>query len=245
LTIQEIRYSDGGERLKGLVVRNGNGSHNSPGILVVHGGAGLDSHAEQQARRFAALGYVAFACDMYGEAVVGHRDRILACIGELRADRQRLCRRAQAGLDVLATQPQVDRRIAVVGYCFGGLVALEVARGGMNLDAVVSVHGSLTTTQAAQAGTVKARILACHGARDPYSPPPEVSAFIAEMNQASADWQLVVYGGAMHGFTHQDARGQTPGVLYDAQADRRSSADIRVFLEDALGASKVADSAAS
>jgi dienelactone hydrolase len=235
LTIQEIHYSDGADKLKGLLVRNGDSSHLSPGILVVHGGAGLDSHAEQQARRFAALGYIAFACDMYGEAVVGRRDRILACIGELRADRQRLCRRAQAGLDVLATQPQVAPRIAVVGYCFGGLVALELARGGMNLDAVVSVHGSLTTAQAAQAGTVKARILACHGARDPHSPPAQVSAFIDEMNQASADWQLVVYGGAMHGFTHQDARGQTPGVLYDARADTRSSADIRVFLEDALG----------
>jgi dienelactone hydrolase len=233
---ERISYRDGDTPLTGILMSNRAGSAKQRGIMVVHGGAGLDAHAEERARLFASSGYVAFACDMYGNGVAGNRDRVMSCINELRADRERLCRRAQAGLNVLAAQPHVDPRIAVVGYCFGGLVALELARAGLDLAAVVSVHGSLTTTDAAKSGSVKAPILVCHGALDPYSPPQDITAFVNEMNTAGSNWQLVVYGGAMHGFTHTNATGQTPGVLYDASADARSSAAIQVFLEEVFAA---------
>jgi dienelactone hydrolase len=206
--------------------------------LVVHGGAGLDAHAEGRARRFAEQGYVVFACDMYGDGVAGDRDRerVMSRINELRADRRRLCERAQAGIDVLASHAQVDGRVAAVGYCFGGMTVLELARHGINLAGIVCVHGSLSTTRPAQPGCIKSRILVCHGALDPHSPPAHVLAFIEEMNHATADWQLIVYGGAMHGFTHETATGQTPGVMYHAPTDARSSAAIHRFLDDLFSA---------
>jgi dienelactone hydrolase len=224
-----IHYMDGDTPLTGVLVCDEASPDRRPGVLVVHGGAGLDAHAEGRARQLAECGYVVFACDMYGDGVAGDRQRIMARISELRADRAALCARAQAGIDVLASHPQVDGRVAAVGYCFGGMTVLELARNSTELAGVVSVHGSLSTTRPAEPGSVKARILVCHGAQDPHRPPPQVAAFVEEMNQASADWQLIVYGGAMHGFMHETATGQTPGVRYHALSDARSSAAMRSF----------------
>ena len=232
MTHKKIRYRDDETGLTGVLVCDESRRDRRPGILVVHGGAGVDAHAEGRAHHLAELGYVAFACDMYGDGVAGDRQRVLSCIAGLRADPQRLRKRAQAGIDVLAAHPLVDGRVAAVGYCFGGMVVLELARNGIDLAGVVCVHGSLSTTNVAQPGTIKPRILACHGALDPHGPPSHVTAFVEEMNGAAADWQLIVYGGAMHGFTHETATGQTPGVLYHAPSDARSSAAIRAFLEE-------------
>jgi dienelactone hydrolase len=169
---------------------------------------------------------------MYGESVKGNRERVIKHIGDLRRNRQALCRRAQSGIDVLASHPRVDGRLAAVGYCFGGMVALELARGGVDLGAVVSVHGSLAATAPAEPGSVKNRILVCHGALDPHAPPSQVAGFLEEMNRAGADYQLIVYGGAMHGFTHEAAVQPVNGVAYHALADRRSSRAIHVFLQE-------------
>jgi dienelactone hydrolase len=202
----QIRYKDGNTQLTGVLVVDEALQDRRPGILVIHGGAGLDDHAEGRAHRLAELGYVVFACDMYGDGV--------------------------AGIDVLVSHSQVDGRVAAVGYCFGGMTVLELARGGVDLAGAVCVHGSLWTNQPAQPDSVKPRILVCHGALDPHGPPAHVVAFIEEMNHASADWQLIVYGGAMHGFTHETATGQTPGVMYHAPSDARSSVAIQRFLEE-------------
>lgn len=236
MTHHQIRYRDGDTPLTGLVVHDETRSDPRPGILVVHGGAGRDAHAEGRAHRLAELGYVAFACDMYGDGVAGDRQRIMARIAELRADRAVLCARARAGIEILTSQPHVDGRIAAVGYCFGGMTVLELARSGAELAGVVSVHGSLTTASPAEPGRIQARILVCHGALDPHSPPPQVTTFVEEMNHANADWQLNVYGGAMHGFTHETATGQTPGVMYHALSDARSSVAMRSFLIELFGA---------
>jgi dienelactone hydrolase len=204
------------------------------GILVVHGGAGLDAHARGRAARMAELGYIAFACDMYGNGVAGNRERVMARITELRDDTTKLCKRGTAGLEVLLSHPQVDGRVAVVGYCFGGMVALELARGGAEIAGAVSVHGSLSTPRPARPGAVKAKILVCHGALDPHVPMTQVNAFAQEMNEARADWQLVVYGGAMHGFTHETGP-VLPGVAYDAVADARSAAAMKTFFSEIFG----------
>jgi dienelactone hydrolase len=118
------------------------------------------------------------------------------------------------------------------------MTVLELARSGMALAGVVSVHGGLATTRPAQPGEIRSRILVCHGALDPFCPPAHVTAFVEEMNHATADWQLIVYGGAMHGFTHETAVGQSPGVVYHAPTDARSSAAIRGFFDELLGAQK-------
>jgi len=234
LLIQEIRYTDGGANLTGVLMRDERQQGSRPGVLVVHGGAGLDAHARKQAQRAADAGYIAFACDMYGADVIGNREKVVREINAFRADRTRLTTRARAALDVLASDANMDGRIAVVGYCFGGLVALELARSGVELTAVVSVHGTLTTTQPVETLAIHAPILACQGALDPHCSLADAMRFADEMKSLDADWEMVMYGRAMHGFTHEDAKGQMPGVLYDADADARSLSAIRAFLTRAF-----------
>ncbi|HET9893797.1 MAG TPA: dienelactone hydrolase family protein [Streptosporangiaceae bacterium] len=275
ITLTDLPYNDGGTALTGVLCRNESFPGTRPGILLVHGGAGLDNHARAQARRYAALGYVVLACDMFGEGIAGDRDRVLGCITALRDDPPAMVRRAQAGLAALSrcrgtlaspgtaspgtASPGMGAQIAVIGFCFGGMVALALARSGENLSGVVSIHGSLATTQRAAPGATRARILVCHGARDPHVPPRDVAAFAEEMNAAGADWELIMYGGALHGFTHADThaahthahadthaahtdthtthtqQGAIPGVAYDPVADSRSFAAVSGFLADVLG----------
>ena len=232
INTQAIAYRDGDTELTGQLTWDAErGDKRRPGILVVHGGAGLDSHAKGRAKRLAELGFVVFACDMYGNGVAGNRERVMARIAELRDDTAKLCQLARAGIDLLVSHPQVDGRTAAVGYCFGGMVALELARSGADIAGAVSVHGSLSTARPAQAGAVKAKILVCHGALDPHVPMSQVNAFVQEMNEAGANWQLTVYGGAMHGFTHETGPA-LPGVVYHALADARSATAMQSFFSE-------------
>lgn len=231
---RELDYDDGDVRLHGVL--HTRATRPGPGILVVHGGAGLDDHALDQAGRYAELGYAVFACDMFGEGVTGDREKIMACLHAFRDDPALLTRRAAAGAAALSGRPEVNGKIAVVGFCFGGMAALALARSGADLAGAVSIHGSLATTAKAEPGAVRARLLVCHGAGDPHVPMADVVAFGEEMERAGADWQLVVYGNAVHGFTHRHAvPGATPGVAYDEAADQRSFAATRAFLAEAFG----------
>lgn len=226
-----VPYRDGDTALNGTLYQGGTGR--CPGILLVHGGAGLDEHAREQARRYAALGYAVLAADMFGDGVAGNRERIIATLTALRDDPASLVRRGLAGLRALSEVAYGPS--AAVGFCFGGMAALALARSGAPLAGVVSVHGSLATVALAEPGAVAARVLACHGALDPHVPLADVTAFAEEMDRAGADWELVMYGGAQHGFTHRHAvPGATPGVAYHAQADARSFAATRAFLADVL-----------
>jgi dienelactone hydrolase len=230
-----VTYHDQETALAGFLAWDDAARHPLPGLLLVHGGAGLDDHAKGQARRYAAHGYAVLACDMFGDGVAGDRERVMACLMKLRDDPRFLSRRAQAGLAALASCPETDGRFAAVGFCFGGLAVLTLARSGADLKGVVSIHGSLATAKPARPGTVKAKVLACHGALDPHVPLADVTRFAEEMDHAQADWQLIMYGGALHGFTHEHAiPGATPGVAYDALADERSFLAARTFLAEAL-----------
>lgn len=232
LDTEEIVYRDGAAQLHGWLAIDVDRTERRPGIVVVHGGAGLDDHARGRVRRFAEDGFAAFACDMYGEGVTGNPERTMRHIEELRNDRTALARRVRSAVTVLSSRPEVDGRIAAVGYCFGGMVVLEYARSGADVSGVVSVHGSLESTHPAGPSSIRARILVCHGALDPYVPMSQVSAFAEEMTAAGADYQLMIYGQAMHGFTHETATGQQPGVRYHAQTDTRSTIVIRNFLAE-------------
>jgi dienelactone hydrolase len=227
-------YRDQDTPLTGVLCRDETVPGIRPGILLVHGGAGLDEHAREQARRYAALGYVVFACDMFGDGVAGDRDRVIACLTALRDDPSLMIRRARAGLAELGRCQGPDQRaVAAIGFCFGGMVSLALARSGEPIAGAVSIHGSLSTIRPAEPGSVRARLLVCHGARDPHVPFGDVQAFAEEMNGAGADWQLILYGGAMHGFTHSRATpGAIPGVAYDPRADSRSFAAISRFLAE-------------
>jgi dienelactone hydrolase len=230
-----VTYTDEETALTGFLAWDDAARHPLPGLLLVHGGAGLDDHARGQAQRYAAHGYTVLACDMFGDGVAGNRDRVMACLMGLRDDPQQMSRRAQAGLATLARCPEADGQFAAIGFCFGGLTVLTLARSGADLAGVVSMHGSLATAKPAEPGTVKAKVLACHGALDPHVPLADVTRFAEEMDHAQADWQLIMYGGAMHGFTHEHAiPGAMPGVAYDAPADQRSFLAARTFLAAAL-----------
>jgi dienelactone hydrolase len=233
ISAQPLAYRDLDTPLTGMLYRDEALPGKRPGILLVHGGAGLDEHAKDQAQRYAELGYVVHACDMLGDGVAGDRERVIMCLTALRDDAAFLVRRGRAGLTALLSCPDTDGRAAAVGFCFGGLAVLALARAGEPLAGVVSIHGSLATSSRAEPGSVQARLLACHGALDPHVPPEHVLAFADEMNHAGADWRLIMYGGALHGFTHSRAvPGAIPGVAYDALTDARSFAATRAFLAE-------------
>jgi dienelactone hydrolase len=233
IVARALPYGDLDTSLTGILCKSEALPGKRPGILLVHGGAGLDEHARAQARRYAALGYVVLAGDMFGDGVVGHRERIIGCLTAMRDDPALMVRRAQAGLTALSGCPDTDGRFAAVGFCFGGMAVLALARSGEPLAGAVSIHGTLATSRPAGPGSVQARVLVCHGALDPHVPLGDVTTFAQEMDRADADWQLIMYGGAQHGFTHQHAvPGATPGVAYNSLADTRSFAATRTFLAE-------------
>jgi len=238
ISTRAVPYHDLQTALTGVLFWDGTRRGGRPGILLVHGGAGLDEHARGQARRYAELGYVVLAGDMFGDGVAGNRERVMECLVALRDDPAFLVRRGQAGLAALAACPEVSGRFAAVGFCFGGLAVLALARAGEDLAGVASIHGSLATSRPAEPGSVQARLLVCHGAVDPHVPMQDVVAFTEEMNRAGADWQLISYGGAMHGFTHRHAVPEAiPGVAYHPLTDARSFAATSAFLAEAFAAS--------
>lgn len=231
ITTHSVSYRHQQTELSGLLAWDDAASGPRPGVLMVHGGGGIDDHVRGQARRYAALGYAVFACDMLGDGVAGDRERVMAQLRALRDDPDRLCGTAQAGIAAMSACVEVDGCFAAVGFCFGGLCVLSLARAGADLAGVVSMHGSLATPRQAEPGSIMARVLVCHGALDPHVPLVDVVGFAEEMGRAGADWELTMYGGAVHGFTHEHAKpGETPGVAYDAAADQRSFAAARRFL---------------
>ncbi|HVO57405.1 MAG TPA: dienelactone hydrolase family protein [Dongiaceae bacterium] len=235
LQADTFAYRDDSVELSGHFAWEDRQTGKRPGILVIHAGPGLDEHTRGRARWLAELGYVAFACDMYGPGVAGNREAIMATMTELRGDVNKLRRRAAAGLEVLHGHPLVDGRVAAIGYCFGGMTVLALARGGTELAAAISVHGSLATQHPASPGAVKAKVLVQHGALDTHVPMAHVNAFVDEMKAAGADWQLVIYGAASHGFAHENMKVPLPGVAYHAATDARSKIGVAGFLREVFG----------
>ena len=233
-----LEYRDGAVTLKGYLADDARPGAR-PGVVLFPEANGVGDHVMERARRLAALGYVALAADPYGD---GRQAQDLAQAIELmntvRSDLGRWRARAQAALDALCAQPGVDRtRVAAIGYCFGGSTALELGRSGAPLGAVVSFHGGLVAPKPEDARNIRARVLVCHGAGDPLIPPEQVATFEAQMRETKVDWQLCVYGGAVHSFTNPDAdKLGNPAFAYNADADRRSWAAMLSLFEEAFGA---------
>ena len=238
IVTRTVEYRAGDTVLEGLVSYDTAGPARKPGVLVVHDWMGVGPFVRARAEQLAGLGYVAFAADVYGKGVrpasVGEASRQA---GALKADRPLLRARVAAGLAELRRQPNVlPARVAAIGYCFGGTAALELARSGAEVTGVVSFHGGLDSPTPADARAVKAKILALHGADDPFVPPAEVQAFEDEMRGGGVDWQLVVYSGAVHSFTNPAAgNDNSRGAAYNATADRRSWLAMRAFFAEVLG----------
>lgn len=229
-----VEYRDGDVVLEGYLAYEKGKKSLRPGVLVVHEWMGLNDFARRRAEKLADEGYVAFAVDMYGKGVRA-KDAAEAAelAGKYKTDRQLMRSRILAGLEALKARPQVDpRRIAAIGYCFGGTTVLELARSGAEVGGVVSFHGGLDAPIPAVPGQIRAKVLVLHGADDPLVPPEQVSAFESEMRNAGADWQLVSYGGAVHSFTNPEANDRARGVAYDERANKRSWKAMEEFLDE-------------
>jgi dienelactone hydrolase len=232
-----LEYLDGEAVLEAYVASDEAVQGPRPGILVVNW-MGISAETRRRCDLLAGLGYVAFAADVYGKGVRPSGSGEAAKLaGKYKADRALLRRRLAAGLSELKKLPGVDpARTAAIGYCFGGTAVLELARSGADLRGVVSFHGGLDAPDPAKSGVLKAKVLALHGADDPFVPPAQVAAFEEEMRKAGADWQLVAYGGAVHSFTNPGA-GADPGkgAAYNALADARSWRAMQEFFLEIFG----------
>ena len=236
---QNIDYQDGDVTLRGFVAFDDQQSRKRPGVLVMPEAFGLGTHAKQRAERVAALGYVALAGDPYGNgAEYTDLQEAIKYAGALREDPAKFRKRARVALDKLASLPQVDSsRLAVIGYCMGGTFSLELARDGAPLRGIVSFHGGLETQRPAASGQVKARVLVCTGADDPFVPVAQVNALAEEMTKAGVDWQIISYGGTVHSFTNPDAdRVGMQGLAYNKLSDERSWKAMVSFFEEIFGA---------
>ena len=229
--METIEYSENGASLKGLLVRPNDETPVRAGVLVCHEGPGRGDHVRRRLDLLAELGYVAFALDIYGDGSPVELDptKIFPRLMPWLEDRQVLRARALAGLN--AFKEVADTKLVfAIGFCFGGSVALELARMGAALDGVVSFHGGLKAPILAEPGAVKASILSCVGTDDPSIPIEDRSAFEAEMIAAGAKFQTLLFSGTSHAFTNKDTPAR-PGFSYNSWADHQSWSAMQSFFQ--------------
>ncbi len=230
-----VEYKQGNTVLEGYMAYDDAIQGKRPGVLVVHEWNGLQSYVKKRTEQLAKLGYVAFAADIYGKGIRPKNPQESAAQAAIyRTSRQLMRARATAGLQVLQQNHLTDpKRIAAIGYCFGGGTVLELARSGADIAGVVSFHGNLDTPNPSDAKNIKAKVLVLHGADDPIVPEEQVKAFKSEMQQANVNWRLISYPGAVHGFTNAES-GNDPskGVAYNEVADKQSWQAMRQFFAE-------------
>jgi dienelactone hydrolase len=223
LHIEDIEYVHDGVRMVGQLAVDESRAGTRPAVLVAHDAMGLSDHPKRTARRLAELGYVALAIDYHGGGATLSPDEIGPRLGALMGDAAKTRSVARAGLDTLLASEYADAtKVAAIGYCFGGTLSLELARSGADLAAVVGFHSGLATEHPQDAANITGKVLVCIGADDPVIPPDQRLAFEEEMRAGGVDWQLHLYGGAVHSFTNPLADGSNPALRYDQAADERS-----------------------
>jgi dienelactone hydrolase len=220
--------------LEAFVVHDNTFKEPRPVVLINHTWAGRDQFVAEKAQKIAELGYVGFAVDMYGKGILGSSPEQNAMLMRpFMEDRDLLQQRMKAALLASHQLPYVDKtKCAAIGFCFGGLCVLDLARTGVEMCGVVSFHGLLGAPGNTQGTRIKAKILALHGFDDPMVPVEHVIAFEQEMTQAKADWQLHSYGHTMHAFTNPVANNPQFGTVYQPDADRRSWLAMQNFLAE-------------
>lgn len=232
-----VEYRDGGTLLEGRIVWDDNTAGPRPGVLVSHAWGGRSDYEDGKADGLAELGYAALSLDLYGKGVRGSSpEENAALMQPFLDDRAMLQQRLLVSLSVLREQAEVDAaRTAAIGFCFGGLCVLDIARAGGDVAGVASIHGLFAAPDNTTGNTITARVLALHGWDDPMGTPEDVNSFASEMSAMNADWQLHAYGNTMHAFTNPAANSPEMGTVYNATADRRSWQAIRNFLEELFG----------
>jgi dienelactone hydrolase len=236
--VEDIAYEHDGVEMLGRLAYDETQSGTRPAVLLCHEAPGIDDNVKSRAERLAALGYVAFGLDCHGGGRVLALDEVMQRLGALVGDVERFRSLGFAGLDVLLAQPQTDRnRVAAIGFCMGGALALELARAGADLKAVVGFHPSLETSRPEDAKNIRASVLVCCGTADPIIPPEHRRAFEQEMTAGGvADWRMDLYGDVGHSFTNKAADDVgIPGIAYHEDADRRSWKTMLSLFEEKLG----------
>ncbi len=223
---EAIDYEWEGLALRGYLAVQ---AERAPGVLVVHDAGGLGENIKDKTRRLAALGYCAFALDLFGDGQTVTDG--LRRIGEIASDLRRWRGLANAGLEVLAARAECDEaRLAAIGYCFGGTTVYELARSGANLRGVVGFHSGLAPSSG-EAKNIRGKVLTLIGADDPLVPPEARLAFEREMTEAKVDWEMVIYGNTAHSFTNPSIATR-PGFFYQPESDARSWDAMRRFFEE-------------
>ncbi|MDG1232170.1 MAG: dienelactone hydrolase family protein [Pseudomonadales bacterium] len=230
-----IDYMDGETQLEGYVAWDNNVSGERPAVLVAHDWSGRRDYAKSKAEEMAKLGYVGFALDMYGKGVFGADGDVegnSALMNPLAEDRAALRARVAAALAAVRSLDVVDgSKVSAIGYCFGGMCVLELARAGADVGGVISVHGIFSAGDVSNE-KITAKILCLHGQDDPMVPPEQVLEFENEMSVSDADWQVHAYGGTMHAFTNPAANNPGFGTVYNPTADRRATQSIKNFFKE-------------
>jgi dienelactone hydrolase len=235
ITGDMVEYKDGDVTLQGYMSHDKKAQGKAPGVLVIHDWMGLSDFYKKVADKLAKMGYVGFAVDVYGKGVRPENSEEAAELAKkYKSDRQLMRKRINAGLDKLKTYDNVDKsKLAAIGFCFGGTVALELARSGADIEGVVTFHGGLDSPEPEAGKNIKASILVLHGADDPYVMETDIRAFKEEMKKADVDWQMTYYGNAVHSFTKPAAgTDKSKGAAYDEKAAKRSWKAMKIFLEE-------------
>lgn len=230
-----VEYSDGDIKLAGHLAWDDALKGKRPGILVVHEWWGLDEYARGRAEQLAAMGYVAFALDMYGKGkVTEHAQEAAQWSAQIRENVDKWQQRALLGLDILRRHELVDpQRTAAIGYCFGGATVIQLAYRGSGLSGVVSFHGSLPTPSGEPPAAIRPKILICHGADDAFIPAEQIQKFQEGLKAGHADWQMIYYANARHSFTNPAADGHgIDGLRYNQPADQRSWHHMKMFFDE-------------
>ncbi|HEV7608345.1 MAG TPA: dienelactone hydrolase family protein [Steroidobacteraceae bacterium] len=232
---QYIEYRDGETLLEGFLCYDEAHPGPRPAVLIAHAAGGRGDFVERKARRLAWQGYACFALDNYGKGKRGATpEENAALMKPFMNDRKMLLGRLRAGLETASSMPIIDsRRIAIMGFCFGGLCALDLARSNADIRGAVSFHGLLKPSGLTEP-KIRAKVLMMHGYDDPLAPPEDVLAVAREFTDAGADWQLHAYGHTVHAFTNPAAHNRAGGLQYDEAADRRSWHALEEFLAETL-----------
>jgi dienelactone hydrolase len=228
-----LKYVADGLKFESHLYLDASKAGKRPALLVFPEALGLGEHAKSKAKRLAELGYVALASDLHGEGkILPDLAAVMEVVGPLLADPSGTRERAKASLSALRMRPEVDAtRVAAIGYCFGGTIALELARSGSDVVGVAGFHSGLGTARPMDASNIKGKVLVCIGADDPMIGAEPREAFVQEMRAGGVDWQMELYGGVVHSFTNPEADKQgNPALRYDAKADARSWAKLQQFL---------------